>query len=106
MANRKRGDACTFVQIGFGRGILIYYAAMKHIAFMTWAATLAIILPCRANEVLLGVANGRTSDQIADDLGISVSAVKQHIAAVCEKLNASSRSEAVTIAIRRNLLKL
>ena len=60
----------------------------------------------RQREVLLGVANGRTSDQIADDLGISVSAVKQHIAAVCEKLNASSRSEAVTIAIRRNLLKL
>ena len=60
----------------------------------------------RQREVLLGVANGRTSEQIAADLGISVSAVKQHITAVCEKLNASSRSEAVTIALRRHLLKI
>ena len=60
----------------------------------------------RQREVLLGVANGQTSDQIACSLGISVSAVKQHITAVCEKLNAASRSEAVTIALRRNLLKL
>ena len=60
----------------------------------------------RQREVLLGVAEGKTSDQIADDLGISVSAVKQHITAVCEKLNASSRAEAVTIALRRNLLKI
>ena len=51
-------------------------------------------------------APGRTSEQIAADLGISVSAVKQHITAVCEKLNASSRSEAVTIALRRHLLKI
>ena len=35
----------------------------------------------RQREVLQGVANGQTSDQIADSLGISVSAVKQHIAA-------------------------
>lgn len=60
----------------------------------------------RQREVLLGVAEGKTSDQIADDLGISVSAVKQHITAACEKLGASSRAEAVTIALRRNLLKI
>ena len=59
----------------------------------------------RQQEVLLGVSKGRTSDQIADDLGISASAVKQHITAACEKLGASSRAEAVTIALRRNLLR-
>ena len=59
----------------------------------------------RQREVLLGVASGRTSEQIADDLGISVSAVKQHITAACEKLGASSRAEAAAIALRRNLLK-
>ena len=58
----------------------------------------------RQREVLLGIAEGKTSDQIADDLGISVSAVKQHITAACEKLGASSRAEAVTIALRRHLL--
>ena len=60
----------------------------------------------RQREVLIGISNGRTSEQIADDLGISVSAVKQHVTAACEKLGAASRSEAVTIAIKRNLLKV
>ena len=60
----------------------------------------------RQREVLMGVADGKTSDRIADDLGISVSAVKQHITAACEKLGASSRAEAVTIALRRHLLKI
>ena len=60
----------------------------------------------RQREVLLGVATGQTSEQIANNLGISVSAVKQHITAVCNKLNASSRAEAVTIAVSRNLLKV
>ena len=58
----------------------------------------------RQREVLLGVSQGRTSDQIAADLEISVSAVKQHIASVCEKLGATSRAEAAAIAIRKNLL--
>ena len=58
----------------------------------------------RQREVLLGVSQGRTSEQIANDLCISVSAVKQHITAACEKLGASSRAEAVTIALRRHLL--
>ena len=60
----------------------------------------------RQSEVLLGVANGKTSDQIADDLGISVSAVKQHITAACEKLGAASRAEAAAIALRKHLLKI
>ena len=60
----------------------------------------------RQREVLLGVANGQTSDQIADDLGISVSAVKQHITAACEKLGASSRAEAAAIALKKHLLKI
>jgi NarL family two-component system response regulator LiaR len=60
----------------------------------------------RQREVLLGVAGGKTSEQIADELGISVSAVKQHITAACEKLGASSRAEAAAIALKKHLLKL
>lgn len=65
----------------------------------------APVLTKRQHEVLLGVSNGLTSEQIADDLGISVSAVKQHITAACEKLGASSRAEAAAIALKRNLLE-
>ena len=65
-----------------------------------------IDLSKRQREVLVEVSQGHTSDQIAADLGISVSAVKQHIASACEKLGAATRAEAVTIALRRNLLKM
>ena len=60
----------------------------------------------RQREILLAVSHGKTSDQIADDLGISVSAVKQHITAACEKLGASSRAEAAVLALRKHLLKI
>jgi len=59
----------------------------------------------RQQEVLIGVSQGKTSEQIAAELGISVSAVKQHITAACEKLGASSRAEAASIAIKKQLLK-
>jgi len=59
----------------------------------------------RQQEILLAVSNGQTSEQIASNLGISVSAVKQHVTAVCGKLGAASRSEAAAIAIRKHLLK-
>jgi len=56
-------------------------------------------------EVLLAVSNGQTTDQIAATLGISASAVKQHVTAACEKLGAASRSEAAAIALRKHLLE-
>ena len=60
----------------------------------------------RQQEILLAVSHGKTSDSIASDLGISVSAVKQHITATLEKLGAASRAEAVAIATRKQLLKI
>ena len=68
--------------------------------------TMPTALSKRQQEVLIGVSKGLTSDQIAKDLGISTSAVKQHITAACEKLGAASRAEAAIIAARRNLLKI
>ena len=65
-----------------------------------------IELSKRQQEILLAISNGHTTDQIAYDLGISVSAVKQHVTAVCEKLGAASRAEAVTIALRKHLLRI
>lgn len=59
----------------------------------------------RQKQVLLAVSEGHTSNKIAADLGISVSAVKQHITAACEKLGASSRAEAVATAMRKRILR-
>ena len=60
----------------------------------------------RQRDILSAVARGFTTADIAGLLGISQSAVKQHLAHVCEKLGASNRSEAAAIALRKQLVKL
>ena len=44
-------------------------------------------------EVLLTVASGRTNAEIADDLYISLSTVKTHLASLMSKLGARNRVE-------------
>ena len=60
----------------------------------------------RQLEILKAAALGRTTDQIATACGISASAVKQHITAIMRNLGAASRSEAIAVALSRNLLKM
>lgn len=50
----------------------------------------------REEEILLTVARDRTNSEIADELHISVSTVKTHLAALMRKLHARNRVE-VTI---------
>lgn len=60
----------------------------------------------RQLEILNFVARGLTSAEIAKLLHISANAVDQHISACCKKLDATTRAEAVAIAIRKQLLKI
>ena len=60
----------------------------------------------RQLEILKAAAIGKTTDQIATACGISASAVKQHITAIMRNLGAASRSEAIAVALSRNLLKI
>ena len=60
----------------------------------------------RQREILKAAALGKTTDQIATACGISASAVKQHITAIMRNLGVSSRSEAIAVALSRNLLKI
>ena len=62
-------------------------------------------LTARQLEVLDWVTRGFTNPDIAKHLGISADAVKQHLNAVFQKLGAASRTEAVAIALREQLLK-
>jgi DNA-binding NarL/FixJ family response regulator len=59
----------------------------------------------RQREVLQLVAKGLTSADIARLLGISADAVNKHLTLVCERLDASNRSEAVAIAVGRHLIR-
>ena len=60
----------------------------------------------RQLEVLQSVVDGLGNKEIASKLEISTDAVKQHLNAICTKLGASNRVEAVSIALRRHLLRV
>jgi DNA-binding NarL/FixJ family response regulator len=50
-------------------------------------------LTSREEEILIPVAQGWTNHEIADDLHISISTVKTHLASLMRKLNARNRVE-------------
>jgi DNA-binding NarL/FixJ family response regulator len=52
-------------------------------------------LTAREEQVLLAAARGRTNGEIGNELSISLSTVKTHIAALMRKLNARNRVEIV-----------
>lgn len=68
--------------------------------------TLPEALTPREIEVLRSMAEGRGNKEIAARLGISEHTVKFHVASVMGKLGAASRTEAVTLGIRRGLVLL
>jgi DNA-binding NarL/FixJ family response regulator len=63
-------------------------------------------LTARELQVLQLVAQGLPNKGIARRLGISENTAKFHVASLCGKLGASSRTEAVTIAARAGLILL
>ena len=58
----------------------------------------------RQREILESISRGLTNKEIAAQLGISLESVKSHIKVILAKLEASSRTEAASIAQRKNLL--
>lgn len=58
----------------------------------------------REREVLAAMAEGLTNSQIASKLFVSDSTVKSHVSSVLRKLGASSRTEAVSVALRDKLV--
>jgi DNA-binding NarL/FixJ family response regulator len=52
------------------------------------------------------LAQGLVNKDIAARLGISEHTVKFHISAILDKLGASTRTEAVTLGIRRGLIPI
>jgi DNA-binding NarL/FixJ family response regulator len=59
----------------------------------------------RQMEVLKSITRGLSNDDIARQLGLSKTRIKQHLNEIYEKLGAANRAEAVAIAIHRELLK-
>ena len=59
----------------------------------------------RQMEVLNSITRGLSNDDIALQLGLSKTRIKQHLNEVYAKLGAANRAEAVAIAMRKQLLK-
>ena len=59
----------------------------------------------REEEVLITVAHGRTNSEIADELHISLSTVKTHLASVMTKLGARNRVEIAMWAYETDRIK-
>lgn len=65
------------------------------------AATSTPSLSSRENEILQLLARGLLYKEIADQLSISTSTVRQHIHRIYEKLHVQNRTEAINKAFRR-----
>lgn len=60
----------------------------------------------REVEVLRLMASGESNKDIADKLSITQSTVKTHITSIFQKLNVTTRTEAVTTALKRGIIQL
>lgn len=70
------------------------------------ASAEAHTLTARELEVLRMMAEGAANKAIAWKLGISDHTVKFHVASILGKLHAASRTEAVTVGVRKGLILL
>ena len=59
----------------------------------------------RQTEILQSIVRGLSNPDIAKQLGISLDMVKEHSAALFQKIGAANRTEAVAIALRKHLIR-
>jgi NarL family two-component system response regulator YdfI len=73
---------------------------------LEFEAELSEQITSRETDVLRMLAEGLVNKDIAVRLGISEHTVKFHISSILDKLGASTRTEAVTLGIRRGLIPI
>ena len=60
----------------------------------------------RQAVILRGIVDGKSNTDIAKELGISPTVVRDHTSVIFEKLGVTNRIEAVSAALRKHLLKI
>ena len=60
----------------------------------------------RQRDILESLTRGRTNKDIASELGIRLDGVERHVNDILAKIGAANRTEAVAIALRKQLLKI
>ena len=65
-----------------------------------------VYLTERQRGILQSVARGLTNKEISTQYGLSPISVKKYLSAIFTKIGAANRTEAVSIALKRHLLKI
>jgi DNA-binding NarL/FixJ family response regulator len=86
--------------------VVVDDAAVRKVARLDGAEDGDEALTRRELSVLRLVAHGLGNKEIASELGISTHTVKYHLASLLAKLGVHSRTEAVTLGLRKGLVPL
>ena len=60
----------------------------------------------RQSDILKGIVDGKSNADIARELGISQTVVRDHASVIFSKLGVTNRTEAAAAALRKHLLKI
>jgi DNA-binding NarL/FixJ family response regulator len=102
----KRDRDIVLVPVPEEADVVVDEAAVRAGATLDGAEDADGALTRRELSVLRLVAQGLGNKEIASELGISTHTVKYHLASLLAKLGVHSRTEAVTIGLRRGLVPL
>jgi two-component system nitrate/nitrite response regulator NarL len=100
---RNADEEVDAILVGVGRGLRVRQALKGS---LHGEHDFEEPLTPREVEVLELLAEGLSNKAIGGRLGISDQTVKFHVAAICGKLGAANRTDAVRRAIRRGLISL
>ena len=67
-------------------------------------ATVDVPLTQRESDVLIQIAEGKTNKEVADELGISIETVKEHVQNLLRKVGVRDRTQAAVWAVRSGLV--
>ena len=87
-----------------GRATLSPEAAQSLVETTNLPPTPGLDLTEREREVLVLMVEGLSNSQIAAKLGVSSSTIKSHVSNVLSKLGVTSRTEAVSLALRNRIV--
>ena len=103
--NRPAVDVVAAVHVAAKGGLVLRFEELAGLLTQLSTPPSAEALSHREQEVLLQLAKGTATQEIANELFLSIHTVRNHVRNILLKLGAHSKLEAVAIAIRDGLIE-